>query len=228
MNKEQQVLVVEDEKVFAGMMSEVLTRRGYQTRVCHSGEEALASYEPGGFTLVISDLNMPGVDGIELVRRIRELDADQRIVVITGVPSPQAVEECFNRETLCYLTKPFTVDRFLEVVDRARKRSWQPLAQPTHLTLEDLVHLHALKGNRIVLEVSKGSLKGRIWMRRGEIVHARNESCEGEEAFFEMQGWHAGVFTTHPFAEKVPTTIHTSVDLLLLKGARRLAEQTQD
>lgn len=226
MSRESKVMMVEDEKGFAEMMSAVLAARGFEVRVCHSGEEALARYQPGTFDLLISDLVMPGMNGIELVRRVRQLDARQCIVMITGFPSPQLLDETFERVTLCFLTKPFTVERFMETAVKCMERSLEPAPGPAHLTFEDLVHLYSLEGKRVVLEVHNGPKTGLVWFRRGEIVHAQTGSLKGEEAFFEIQSWRSGMFATRPPEDKITPTIHTSVDLLLLKGARLIQERT--
>ena len=68
------VLVVDDEPTIAEIVSRYLERAGYQTTIAHDGAEALASAERGRPDLVVLDLMLPGVDGLEVMRRLREDD----------------------------------------------------------------------------------------------------------------------------------------------------------
>jgi len=78
------VLVVDDEKNIRLTFSETMTQMGFDTRTASNGEEALTKMQGAEFDLVLLDLRMPGMDGIEVLRRIRERCPKVRVIMITA------------------------------------------------------------------------------------------------------------------------------------------------
>ncbi len=206
------ILIVEDEREFAGMMVSVLEVYGFRIDSVFCGNEAFDLYQSGSYELMVTDLHVPGMCGVELITRIRELNPSQRILVITGLGLPKL--SCYSpRETLHYLSKPFPVDRFVElvigIIDNGCPEAHSPL------TFEDLIRLYALDGKAVILEVSKGSRRGRIYFKRGEVIHAETNTVNGEHAFRELQSWRGGKFSISPIKKLPRPSIQTSLDLLL-------------
>ena len=82
--KEARILVVDDDKVLADLLVEHLSKLGFQASPAYGGREALTRFEQGDFQLVITDLKMPEMDGMELLDAVKELDGRVMIMVITG------------------------------------------------------------------------------------------------------------------------------------------------
>ena len=103
---ESHVLIVDDEELYRRALERILTRVGYSVSVARDASEALllASQQP--FDLVLSDVQMPGINGIELVRQLHELDPDLPCIVITGYGSP-SVGRTLRAGAFWYLEKPF-------------------------------------------------------------------------------------------------------------------------
>ena len=68
----KRILLVDDEKVFSNYLNQILSRKGYQTDVANNGEEALARCEQANYDVILSDIKMPKMDGLELLRRVKQ------------------------------------------------------------------------------------------------------------------------------------------------------------
>ena len=101
------VLVVDDEPVVLQLFSRVLSEKGLRTRTASSAEEALKLLEQGGIACVLADKNMPGMDGIEMLRRVREAQPHCAFIVMTGYASTESAIEALRLGAVDYLQKPF-------------------------------------------------------------------------------------------------------------------------
>jgi diguanylate cyclase (GGDEF)-like protein len=103
------ILAVDDQLYFRVFLEDLLTQEGYEVCTASGGEEALHLYERGDFDVVLTDLVMPGVDGTELVQRVKALRPDQEVVVITSVGDVKTAVEAMKLGATDYLLKP--IDR---------------------------------------------------------------------------------------------------------------------
>ena len=101
------VLVVDDEPIVLQLFSRVLSEKGLRTRTASSAEEALKLLEQGGIACVLADKNMPGMDGIEMLRRMREAQPHCAFIVMTGYASTESAIEALRLGAVDYLQKPF-------------------------------------------------------------------------------------------------------------------------
>ena len=104
------ILVVDDEESIRELLRLVLTGEGYSVFTANSGEEAIEYLEAQRFDLVITDLVMPGVNGVEVLRAAKRIDPNYPVMVITGHPSVEAVTKLMRLGAGDYLTKPFNID----------------------------------------------------------------------------------------------------------------------
>jgi len=82
-----QILLVDDEPVIAGLLAQVLTMDGHSVNTALDGETALKQMEGGSYDLVMTDLTMPGMDGLSLAKRIKAAHPSQKIILLTGAGS---------------------------------------------------------------------------------------------------------------------------------------------
>jgi len=102
----------------------LLQRAGHDVMACGSAPDALLALEGGDFDLIISDIKMPGMDGLQLLTRVRETSTDTPVVLITAHGSTESAVEAMRLGAYDYLTKPCSVDEICLVVDKAlEKRS---------------------------------------------------------------------------------------------------------
>src|SRR5512139_754366 len=100
------ILVVDDEKAFALLVSQILRDEGYRVKLASSGEEAmkiLDTYEPD---LIISDIKMPGMDGIALMEKVKEKYPDTDFIMITAFAAVETAVAAMKRGALDYIAKP--------------------------------------------------------------------------------------------------------------------------
>lgn len=118
------VMVVDDEENIREVLSNYLQSMNYEVEAAEDGQEALSKYKKGNFDLIISDLLMPNIDGLELLKRIREVDNEVIFLMITGYPSIETAVEAIKKGAYDYITKPFHMEDVKLRIERAlEKRS---------------------------------------------------------------------------------------------------------
>ncbi len=121
-----QVLVVDDNPDIPTMFAAVIARRGWQATVAHSGEEALRLLPTRPFDLVVTDLQMGAVGGLEVMTAVRESLGDIPVILMTGYASLDSALSAMRAGACDYITKPFTLDEIdillSQVADRIALR----------------------------------------------------------------------------------------------------------
>lgn len=113
------ILVVDDEEVVCRFLEKLLAAGGHEVHTSLGGQDAIAKLEEDSFDLVITDLKMPGVDGVGVLRKAKELDPFCEIIVITAYASVESAVEVMKLGAYDYISKPFNIDRIRLVVDKA-------------------------------------------------------------------------------------------------------------
>ncbi len=114
------VLVVEDEKILAESISIYLERSGYATAVAHSGEDGVRMAGEASPDVAVVDIRLPGVDGLEVLKRMREVSPGTEVVMMTAHASVASAVEAMRRGAFDYLNKPLDLDELRVVLDKAR------------------------------------------------------------------------------------------------------------
>jgi len=120
--KEARILVVDDDKVLADNLVEYLSKLGYQASPAYGGREGLTEFEQGDFQLVITDLKMPEMDGMELLEAVKALDRRVVVMVITGYGSIESAVDAIKKGAYDYIPKPFKMEELEVIVNRALER----------------------------------------------------------------------------------------------------------
>ena len=118
MNPER-ILIVDDEEAIREVVSTLLTAQGYKCQTAPNGEEALRAMRDGGFDLVLSDLVMPGVDGLKLIEMVRGYDAEIPVIMVTAMHDISTAIEAMRRGAYDYILKPFEKEQLFLSVRRA-------------------------------------------------------------------------------------------------------------
>ena len=113
------ILVVDDESVVVRSCKRILEDEGYEIDSALGGREGILTMEKKAYDLVLTDLMMPEVDGITLIRWIKKSRPDTGVVIITGYPSQETIKEALELGIIDYVPKPFTPSVLTDVVRRA-------------------------------------------------------------------------------------------------------------
>jgi DNA-binding NtrC family response regulator len=115
----KRMLVVDDEKSVRDLLAEYLNEYGYEVTCAANGQDALKIYQQGHFDIILSDLNMAPIDGLELLNKVKEINSDAIFIMITGYPSITSSIEAIKKGARDYITKPFNIDEIRAKVERA-------------------------------------------------------------------------------------------------------------
>jgi DNA-binding response OmpR family regulator len=115
------ILIVDDEVDFAETFAERLRLRGFTVRVANSGEQALQKVDDGAVKVMVLDLKMPGMDGLEVLRRVKKSHPDVEVIILSGHGSELDEAYCRNLGAFEYLRKPADIGDVVEAVKRAGK-----------------------------------------------------------------------------------------------------------
>jgi two-component system response regulator AtoC len=143
-NESISILAVDDEDAFLMILEAVLTDQGYKIDVAQDGVQAINTLQNKLYDLVLLDVKMPRVDGIEVLKFVREHFMDTQVVMLTGLSDIRLAVECMQLGAFHYLTKPYTSQELITVIDRALERK--------HLLIENKIlknelARHAYSGN---------------------------------------------------------------------------------
>ncbi len=116
------ILIVDDDKAICEYMQTLLERDGFQVKTLTDPTGVEEEVRHGGYHLIILDLMMPKLDGIEVLRRIRKLDTDIAVVIFTGFPNLESAVASMKLDAVDYIKKPFNVDEFREVISRVMRK----------------------------------------------------------------------------------------------------------
>ena len=133
------VLLVDDEEDFLQTLSERLKVRGLRVNTSVSGEDALDTVEEQSFDAIIMDLSMPGMDGIETLKEIKNTHPDAEIVILTGHGSVESGVTAMKEGASDFLEKPVNIDHLLEKINEAKSRRLLVLQKQSQQELEQLL-----------------------------------------------------------------------------------------
>ena len=113
------VLVIDDEESMREGCVQTLSAEGYRAKAAADGREGLAMVRREAFDLAILDLRMPGMDGLDVLAELREIDPNVVVVVITGYATVESAVEAMRKGAYDFVPKPFTPEALVEIVRRA-------------------------------------------------------------------------------------------------------------
>jgi len=118
----EKILIVDDEPDMLKLLSMIIREKSpYEVTTTNNPVEAIELVKKGGFDLVISDLKMPGLDGIEIIEAVKRLDEDTPVVIITAYGTVESASEAMLKGGFDFITKPFRKEQILFTIDKALK-----------------------------------------------------------------------------------------------------------
>jgi two-component system nitrogen regulation response regulator GlnG len=122
------IIVADDEESMRWVLSKALKRKGFSVDLARDGKEALSLINSNPYDLAILDIKMPGLSGLELLDKVREMKSDLLVVIMTAEASMKNAIEAMKRGAYDYITKPFdldVIDAIIEKIDKAREMTSQ-------------------------------------------------------------------------------------------------------
>ena len=113
------ILIVDDDELIRRMLTGFFAQLEYEVTTAGNGEDALSKYVPGRFDLVISDLMMPDMDGLTLLKRLAAIDNEVLFFLITGYPTLETAVDAIKNGAYDYVVKPFNLEDLKFKVERA-------------------------------------------------------------------------------------------------------------
>ena len=116
--KQYELLIVDDEKRFAHMLAKRLGLRGCVCEVCYSGKEALDMVKGKKFFLILLDLQLPDIYGIEVLRQIKKNSSETPVIILTGHGTEDDRQECMEQGAYAFIHKPLGIEELMGILAR--------------------------------------------------------------------------------------------------------------
>ncbi len=166
MAREPRILFIDDEPGLCRMVETVLADEGYRVDTFTRPVEALERFEPGTYDVVVTDVKMPGIDGLEILERVRGRDPDVPVIVITAYATVDLSIQALRKGAYDMLTKPFEPEELLYRVRNAR--------QHTALVAENRELRDELEGRAVTVDLVGESPRLRAVLEMARKVAARD------------------------------------------------------
>lgn len=187
------VLIVDDDMRVREMLHEMLPSLGYECRVAANGKEALTILEDEYFPIVVSDIRMPGIDGIELLRKIKEKYSNTDVISITGHSNEYSFTDVIRAGASDFILKPFSKDELeakIRRIIRERKLNAEVITSRNELMaifngIRDGMYtvdhdFKILAANKAFAESVSLAVKDIIGRQCYELVNRQDVPCEGD------------------------------------------------
>jgi diguanylate cyclase (GGDEF)-like protein len=112
------ILIVDDEEIMRSFLADVLVDEGYEVDIAENGEQGIEKIKTGNFHLVVTDVKMPGVSGIDVLKSAKNIDKNIDVIIMTGYASVNTAVESMKLGAVDYITKPFNIDQIKMIVER--------------------------------------------------------------------------------------------------------------
>ena len=118
----EKILIVDDEKQFRESTKRLLRRKGYHAEAAGSGTEALEKIGKESFDLLLVDIIMPEMNGLEMLQRAKEMAPEIMVLIITGYGTDKLEKEAMQLEVDGFVNKPITIDELTKIIDETLAR----------------------------------------------------------------------------------------------------------
>ena len=167
------ILIVEDERALCDTLAKSLKRKGYETDVCYDGESALEWMLAEKYDLILLDLNLPGRDGMELLRALRERDRETRVLILSARSRISDKVEGLDCGTNDYLVKPFHLEELEARVRSLTRRSFvqhDALLSCGRVTFDTVKRTAQVNGEAVALTRKENGILEYLLLNQGRPV----------------------------------------------------------
>lgn len=192
----REVLIIDDElpllKNLTGYLSSFPDK--YRVRTAADGETGLEILGAADIDVLLTDVRLPGIDGIELVRRAREIKPSLPVIVMTAFASEDVRQAAYREGALRFVEKPLDLTHLRQQLEGCISAAAGWSGFMGGLTIFDIVQLLSLSGMSRVMEVRFRGHSGVLVFENGKLMHASTADVSGEKAFYRMAEWTGGSF----------------------------------
>jgi len=121
-DEKARILVIDDDREVANVLVSYLTRMGYEASAAYLGAEGIERFESGDFQMVITDMKMPDMDGMEVLSTVKSIDKNAVVLVITGYATIDSAVEAIKAGAYDFISKPVDLKALEVIVNRALER----------------------------------------------------------------------------------------------------------
>ena len=118
-----QILVVDDEETIRMTMSDIITIKGYEVATAESGETAVQMCTENRYDVILMDVRMPGIDGVEAFRQIRVHQPDVRMIIMTAYSTHELEQVALDEGAIAFIPKPLDIQKVLELIGEAVQKA---------------------------------------------------------------------------------------------------------
>jgi len=156
---EDRILIVDDEEVICNVLDRRLTREGYFCTTAHNGKEALNHFYKNSFSLIISDMKMPEITGIELLQKVKAIDPKMKMIMVTAYPEIDLAVNAMRLGAYDFIIKPADLDLIVMSVKKAlESRRLEEEIEAYHNHMEELVEERTAKLQQAYRTLKKSHL----------------------------------------------------------------------
>ena len=177
------ILVMEDDLSVARGLEMVLSEEGYNVNLAGTGELAIEAFKQKRYDLLVADLRLPGIDGMEVIKQVKEEKPKTEVIVITGYGTTSTAVEAMKLGVHDFLPKPFTEDQIKTSINEALKENFEKPAEAVIKEAE--TEEEKLIQKRQVIQVLNRTAEDRDFWR--ELMENGSEALEDYELSLEAK-----------------------------------------
>jgi CheY-like chemotaxis protein len=232
--KKFHVLFVDDSMAFLETFGELCSELSKKTWAIHTAptaDRALAILQESPIDLVVLDIGMPMVDGIQLLGIINRRYPGIKIAVMTGTATESKRADCLSNGAELFIEKPVSPDGIKVIFNMlndlilwAHREGFSGALR--QVGLQEVIQMECLGRHSSILEIRNQQMRGQIYIEAGEITHAAVGTLTGESAFHQLLSMTGGEFQVRPFKAPPQRTMQGGWEMLLMEAARAHDEET--
>lgn len=230
MDARHKILILDDDPAFLDLYKEWLSALPSKPEIhtATNGARAMSLLEAEPYRVLICDLKMPKMDGLQVLSIVRRRFPELRTIVMTGVEDEEFRSRAYALGVDLFWLKPDThqnMQMFLECLESLLGRDSEGGFRGIQSkSLMDILQMECLSQSSTVFRITRGSQVGKIWILNGDLIDSETDGVRGEAAFRKILEWKSGTFETLPSEPERERTITKSVNALLLEVAQAIDE----
>jgi CheY-like chemotaxis protein len=217
------VLIVDDDDAFRNTIGRDLGKQGFDVALASGVDEALAALTSRAIDVLLTDLRMPGADGIDLLAQVREVSGRTRAILMSGFATAREYQRAIECGAVRVLCKPFTSSELMQAIRQAIDCETGFRGNIHGLSLIDLLQMFHYARRSVAIVVDSWA-PGHIFLEEGRIVHAVYRELHGEPALRAILAMPAGSLRTMVLPDGTPCSITKEFSALLLDSLRTIDE----